>query len=492
MRGVRGACPPAAPEGRDKEVVALCVFGSYPSVHLPCPPMTFVLLLIDAALASDVLVPTFTPQTTSDFALADRLTEDTLAALAEAGASAVPPDEIMRRAGEVADGCAEEPTCTAVLWREFPRARVAVVGAATWAGDQVTVKVRFYGPDDTSPIEVIATTVPEAELTSVSEQIAFFAREMLGLVPPRSARPVEPEPEPEPPPGRESEETDEFEEDERDEGRSEEPPPADEEGEDRGHHRYGLPHRAWKRYEASGLSFGDWRDQALVRAGTVIIEVTAGAAFGDVDRRYDTRVALDQQSDDSMTQRDVYQYESFVTGNAFSVGAAVGYVPQWWFEVGVSGGAQFGHKQLTTGWELYLADDPEDLRESDSRTYDPVAATLAFVEPRLRLYVLPTGPVKPYAAGGVQVRFFDGYLVPDLVAVDYPDRPGGVSVGLCPGGGLAFDIPGGAIGFLEGAWSRVLVPEPYLAGGAEIDGIPEMVEGTGQVVLFRGGLGVRL
>ena len=66
--------------------------------------MLSLLALLGLAHASDVLVPTFTPSTLSDFRPAERLTEETLQALVDRGVPFVAPSEIQRRAGAVADG----------------------------------------------------------------------------------------------------------------------------------------------------------------------------------------------------------------------------------------------------------------------------------------------------------------------------------------------------------------------------------------------------
>ena len=60
-----------------------------------------LLLLAGQAHATDVLVPTITPRSLSDFAPAERLTEEVLNQMADKGIAFVPPSEIQKRAGEV-------------------------------------------------------------------------------------------------------------------------------------------------------------------------------------------------------------------------------------------------------------------------------------------------------------------------------------------------------------------------------------------------------
>ena len=94
--------------------------------------MTLSALSSSSAVAGDVLVPTFTPKTMGDFAPSEQLTADTMSALTAEGIDFVTPVEIQRRAGEVADGCAERTDCTTTLWSHFPGSSLAVVGSVTF------------------------------------------------------------------------------------------------------------------------------------------------------------------------------------------------------------------------------------------------------------------------------------------------------------------------------------------------------------------------
>ena len=149
--------------------------------------LTGLLLLVGTAWAGDVLVPTFTPSTMSDFGPSERLTEATLAALAERDLAFVTPSEIQRRAGEVADGCADVPECNTTMWRHFDTARLAVVGSVTWDEGMLRARVRFHGPDDASPIEVISDRFPEDQLPAFAQRVADSAEDLLEIVPPRGA-----------------------------------------------------------------------------------------------------------------------------------------------------------------------------------------------------------------------------------------------------------------------------------------------------------------
>jgi hypothetical protein len=459
-------------------------------------------LLMNAALASDVLVPTVTPSTMSDFGLAEGLTQEIMNRLSEQEIAFVSPSEIRKRAGAVTEGCAEEPTCLSTLWQRFPPARIALVGSVTWQEGMVNATMYVYGPNDVAPLHVIQDRFPETGMGGYAEQVVFVAAEVLGLIPNRGGaikaataptvpsksssttvkkpRPVEPveeldEPEPEPRPKKTSK------------GKKSEAQLREEFRQKSG----GMPDYAWRSFKDSGKSYEDWAEDSFVRKGKVLIELSGGGVFGDIDRQYDTRVAVEQQEDGSLPPIDEYQYESFMTGRGFGLGGAVAYVPLWWLEAGIGGGAQVGHKEQTTGWEQYV---DGEVRDSYVKDWGQVQGWMGFVEPRVRIYGLAIGPVKPYAMGHSVIRIYDGFTVADANGIiDYPDRAGGASLGFGAGGGLAFDVPGGVIGFLEVPWTKYISPQPYETGGTSITTtMPATPKSTGSTLTFRGGIGIKL
>ena len=452
-----------------------------------------LLVAFGLAHASDVLVPTFTPATLSDFGPAESLTEETLAALNSRGVVFVPPSEIQLRAGSVAEGCAEAEECIDVLWDKFPPSRLAIIGRVTWNEGMLETSVRFYGPDDASPIEVMSSTIPEAEIPRFADQVAFFAEELLSLVPPRddAVVPIAAEPRqrvaeaPAQPESRYApEETGER---------------RDEQGAGPTRQSAGMiPEKVWRRYEDSGLTWRRFKERELIRAGSVTLELHGSALFGDIDRAYDVRVGVIQ--DDESTAADeatfsefgLYQAEGFVSGTGWSVGATVGYLPLWWLEIGVSGGMQVGRKYLTTGWEQYLPSDEQNPYDTSSQDFDPTLAFMGMVEPRLRWYFVATGPVKPYVVTGATLRFYDGYVVPDLDTIKYPDRTGGMSTGLTAGAGLAFDAPGGFIASLEVPWTYLLTPDTFVRTSDTLARQPGVRKSSGQLLGLRAGIGFRL
>jgi hypothetical protein len=449
------------------------------------------------AQAADVLLPTFTPRTMSDFGPAERLTEETLKALADGGVAFVPPSEIQKRAGAVADGCADLPDCTTVLWGHFPSASVTVVGTTEYKEGLLDTRVLFYGPDDTAPIESMNENIQERDIPAFAGRVAITARELLELMPPREAGVVALASEPSSPPRRGTVRSDDYSDLDEKPSTGSTKPPTDS-ADDMERRMSGLPPSLWKQYKASGKSYKDWKEQALVRSGSLIIELYGGAAFGDVKRVYNVQKTFDQVSDGqgepSFDEIGSYQYEAFVRGSAFETGLSVGYVPLWWLEVGISGGVQLGRRTLTTGWtSYYTAEYGDEIQDSSGEEYGPVPSTLAVIQPRLRFYTLPSGPVKPYATAGMMMRFYDAYNDPQLSGeVSYPTRDGGVGLGITVGGGLAFDAPKGAIGFIEVPWTYLLTPEPFKLTTGEVTGVPRAELASGQVLAFRAGIGFRL
>ena len=461
--------------------------------------LPLLLLLAGQAHATDVLVPTITPRSLSDFAPAERLTEEVLNQMADKRISFVPPSEIQKRAGEVADGCADLPQCTTILWQHFPQGRLAVVGSIEYEKGTLHAIVRFYGPDDGSPIEMVEERFPEAQIPAFAARITRMAQEISSLVPERAAVGVATAREPSrggdggrsagssvnayddldaPAPNRDLRQ-----------------PPS--ESDEFARRNAGLPTRIWDRYKESGLPYEEWKEKALIRSGSLLIELHAGAVFGDVDRGYDTRVSFEQVegTTDDFEQVGEYQYESFIRGSGFLVGGAVGYAPLWWLEASIFGGVQLGHKKLSIGYEAYefgQVGSPDHRVDQYSESPPAVTATMATIEPRLRFLTLPSGPVKPYILTGITTRFYDGFNDPLLSgAVDYPKRTGGVSLGVTAGGGIAFDAPKGAIGFIEVPWTALISPKPYAGSSGDITNLPQRETGSNQLLAFRAGVGYR-
>jgi hypothetical protein len=455
-----------------------------------------MMLLAAPASATDVLVPTITPRSLSDFAPAERLTEEVLNQLSDKGVGFVPPSEIQKRAGEVADGCADLPQCTTILWTHFPQGRVAMVGSIEYEKGILHAVVRFYGPDDGSPIELVEERFPEAQIPAFAARLTQMSQEIIALVPARKAGGVVTAREPGRGGGAGAVNTyDDLDGAPEPAGSTPGVPPSEADEFER--RTAGLPPRLWDRYKESGLSYEDWKEKALVRSGSLLLELHAGAVFGDVDRVYDTRVSFEEvpgEDGSTFTEAGAYQYESFVRGSGFMVGGAVGFAPLWWMEASLLGGVQIGHKRVSIGYESYEQGQVGQAEPAEIYSHSPAAGTavMALIEPRIRFLTLPNGPVKPYILAGLTTRFYDAYDDPLLSgAVDYPKRQGGVSLGVTTGGGIAFDGPRGAIGFIEIPWTALISPKPYSDAAGTVINTPKQEAGANQLLAFKAGIGYR-
>lgn len=444
----------------------------------------------NAARAADIVLPDFTPATMDDFATADDLGNLARMALEERGLVVLGGEALESLVGDAAMACADEVTCPVNLWDRVD-APTALVGRVGQEDGLLHVRVLVYEGRGSRATRTYEERLPPAAagelLLRIAEDLAPQA-----LAPPAVTRPVPgvveeryapvgqplPDPDDEPlddpaPSRRPDRESDEQIE------------------------RLGLPAYAVRRYEDSGEHADQWLEDARVRQPAVFLELHGGALMGDLDRRYDARVGLYDELGDAWSERDSYSYHSFLNSRGFAGGVAVGYQAAWWVDVSLLGGVQMGRKELTTGWETWEAagnaDGSDEFLESDQVVYDPVSAVMGFMEPRVRLYPLATGILKPYALAGFNLRFYDAYSVPDLDFVDYSEAGGGVGLGPTLGGGLAFDAPKGAIGFIEIPWTYVVSPSGAdLQDSGGLQEVPTQFVGVGQYLVFKAGLGIHL
>ena len=480
-----------------------------------------LLLLPTSAVAGDVLLPDFTARTVSDFTLADDLTIVTGDALVAAGLPVVDGRALTEIVGSDADSCAEDSECPGRLLR-YAGGDLVVVGSATYASGEIDARVWLYVSGQEAPVEALAESFPPQDMEWFGRRVADAALGHVAgrgddtiIVPEREGytsrynspsrdreRVVEDPDEPFEDGPYEGEGYRDDPDDSLDDGYGErrgrddygslETPPDDMTSEEMDAERKAMgsiPWPVYDKYRASGLSQEEWLDDARIRTGSVLLELHVGAVLGDLDRRYDTRVALERQLDGSLEQLDVYEYETFTNGTGLMVGGSIGYVPLYWLDLGVYGGVQLGKKNLSTGWELQ---EDGSLEDSEVEVFDPAAATMLTVQPRVRIYLSPTGAVKPYVLAAFDLRLYDGYTTPDLDEISYPDRVGGSTYGPTVGGGLAFDTRGMGTAFIEIPWTYVLQPvTPTPTGGTELAQLPETYTPLQQYLAPRIGFGTR-
>lgn len=436
--------------------------------------MSMMLLsMVRAALAGDVVLPEFSAAQMADFPTAEAVTATLHRAMLGAGLSVDGPDLLVATHPDLAVGCADTPGCPVALLARMG-GQIAVVGDVASNDDgRWEVVVRFFSPGQLEPVQTIRRTTSQTTLELFAQEVVPVVRALLPA--PAPVLPPAPEPEPEPEP-----------EEVRLvmlEG------PTEAERQDP--RLLALPAQTQERFVASGEDLETWLEGALIRTGHVYVEFLGGAAFGDISRRYDTRVSVTQTEDDDFAQSTPYEYEAFIQGAGATFGLSIGYAPLWWLETGVVLGAALGQKELSAGWEQ--RDGVGTVLDENTVVYEPVNGLMGALEPRLRMFFVPTGAVKPYATGGLHVRIYDGFTVPDVQdKIDYSDRPGGVGLGASVGGGLSIESPGGFSGFVEVPWTYLLSPQPYLQQGEDLVTVPTQAPGSQQILMLRAGLGFRL
>ncbi len=227
----------------------------------------------------------------------------------------------------------------------------------------------------------------------------------------------------------------------------------------------------------SGMDPRDWLYKATPHSGRLIFEPRIGVGIGDTDRQADVRVELV----DGEKVNEWYQ-EGPVGGTRVRGGLFVGYAPAAYFDFGVMVGLQYGKRYFTTG---YHRSSGGNVDEAASPLLS-VDAVQFIVQPRLRAYVVPTGPVKPFLFAGADIRMFDSYQIAQPPDVTYPVPVGGMVPGAVGGGGLMID-PSPIVGFfVEGSYIRHFGLRARAADFQSWDyarpGAPEGNEGTASIV----------
>ncbi len=432
------------------------------------------LLLLGDALAQDVLVPELTPTLVGDLPEAEKLTASVVQAANNAGFDLADPEILVGRAGVGAIGCAENLACPGNLWMRFPQARLAIVGLVGAQTEGYAILIRYYAWNQSRPIDELSLTLaPGAEL-GVGQRVVERAAELLRTIPPAAGPQPLPAPAPTPAPAQEP------------------PPPrvviiAPPEPAPEPAPELGLPPWDQARFEESGLSAAEFSERERVRTGHLSVELYGGAAFGDLDRYYSTRVAFSEDSGER-EQTGTYQYATMRNGSGASFGLTLAYAPVAWAEPTLSVGLQLSHQEQVVGYEVTESGERVD---SDRVVFVPGRSMLGLVEPGLRFLPIASGAFKPYALAGLNLRFFPGYGESEVGGVDYPSLPGGVALGPTLGLGLAMEAAGRGRGFVEIPWTLVLLPLAVAEGAGALTSVPDEPLGVGQMLTFKAGVGLQ-
>jgi hypothetical protein len=209
-------------------------------------------------------------------------------------------------------------------------------------------------------------------------------------------------------------------------------------------------------FRKSGLDPRDWMFRAMPHAGRLIFQVSSGLAIGDVER---TGVFLVERT--AGNQTNTWFEEGPASARRVRGEMYIGYAPATMFDFGVAGGLQYGGRTIVTG----VIDVDSAGAVVRSTIQDPQSANSVemYVSPRVRGYLVPLGPAKPYLFTGADFRIFDSYDIAPNSSLQYLVPPSAVTPGWIGGGGIMID-PSPIVGvFAEGSYTRYFGPRslPY-------------------------------
>ncbi len=313
--------------------------------------MLSILLLTANTWASDLLVPAFSPKPGSESAGAEMMYSAAIDAIRDRRIEFLDDNDIRTFAGSAGDDCALRKECPGNLWGTL-EGRLAMIGTVGMNGDMLSVVVEFHRPGVDGPVEFLQDDLPKKDVYNLAVDLALIADDLLHLKDedlgggaagvaaagalggaaataailgsledpaeggdglavasdpvlgdaPAEGSEEEPEgavaaaplaPEPEPAPAAEPEPEPEPEPETAvapaHRERTQRAASGEEKAEQR---RMGLPLYAYNKYRASGKDPAQWMADEQVRTRRFFIELHAGVSFGDVKRRYATRVAV--------------------------------------------------------------------------------------------------------------------------------------------------------------------------------------------------------
>jgi hypothetical protein len=385
-----------------------------------------------------VLVPDFTPATTSEFSLAFMLQERVMVTLASAGHVVLTSDAVRPVVGDIVDACADMRKCPYEPLQALP-ARVAVVVRVSRRENSVFAQFWIYDRSYEEAVDSREILLRAGQEQEFAEVVVATINQLFTQIGPANAQDLvaasglisaaanAAAAVPAPP------------------GSATAPPEAADAldarlaGSDlRARHVLGSE----ARFLSSGSSGDQWLRAQTPHAGRLLVELRAGVGFGDVDRACDVRVYVDDDVTSSWYQ------EGPQASQAPRAALFVGYAPLTWMDVGLGFGVQYGQRALTT-------DILVDGEAAEPQALDGAEVQLD-LQPTVRFYVMPVGLVKPFLLVGGDVLLFDKYHIDASGDVAYPQPPGAVVPGVVGGGGLLID-PGPMVGFFaEGSYVRHL------------------------------------
>jgi hypothetical protein len=245
-------------------------------------------------------------------------------------------------------------------------------------------------------------------------------------------------------------------------------------------------------FRKSGLDPRDWMYRAMPHAGRMVIQLSSGLAMGDVER---SGVFLIERTE--LVQSNSWYQEGPSTARRVRGDLFVGYAPATMFDFGVQVGLQYGARNIITGFV-----ERDALGEVTSVSINQPVESQAvqfYIQPRVRGYLVPLGPAKPYLFTGADLRVFNSYDIdPDNDALTFIVPEAGVTPGWIGGGGLMID-PSPIVGlFAEGSYTqhfgeRAVLKEEQFPSLWEHQGVgPTLGQSKQLTVVVSGGVQFRL
>jgi len=214
-------------------------------------------------------------------------------------------------------------------------------------------------------------------------------------------------------------------------------------------------------FRKSGLDPRDWLYQSMSHSGRFTAEIRAGLGIGDCDRWAAMRVVRAEDGSQSATYIESPSPSRRPRGSIY-----LGYAPAAMIDVGVMAGLQWGDRKTSTG--VFQTDANGDLLAEPSISEEQAVQAVQFIlQPRVRGYLVPMGPAKPFLFTGAEFRVINPYLVDQPPNIIYLPPDGAMIPGWVGGGGLLID-PSPIVGiFAEGSYtahfgprSQVSTPDP--------------------------------
>ncbi len=447
-----------------------------------------------------LFVPSFTPNTPNEAALARSLERAVVSRLREDGHVVIEADVAETVTGPAAiERCAVLPTCPGEVLPQLP-ARFSVVARIDKLSDGTILgHVEYYRASETAAVRVTDASVAPGDAVAFADEVARNTSEIIDLtgpspdamreearqlvaegraseIPkpapaasavaaaPESSDPLlpnpfdgeAPAPEPEPEPATPAEPAPIV--GPRGDGSTPHTAPiADLIEGTKVKRRYLVG--AERHFKKSGLDPRDYLYVATPHAGRVTIEVRAGFGSGDINRQARLRAEVVDGE-----QQNAWYREGPAVGQSFRGEFVLGYAPTTVFDIGALVGLQYGERTVNTGVYSPIPDSPQVERRSNA---DESLALNVYLQPRLRVFLVPFGPAKPFVVGGAEFRFIDGYAIAGGDGTTFVTPEADVVPGAFGGAGMMIDA-GPIVGlFAEATYTQHFGPRAAPSEGTQ-------------------------